>query len=90
MIMNFTILRNRSITLGPISYLRFLVSRARHRHRTGAGLIPIEDLIYIVDEFFRTVSDSIYDMCITHSTLVEVLLVRTGFSCKYVPIDQCA
>ncbi len=28
------------ITLAPVSYLRSLVVRAVHRHRTGVGLIP--------------------------------------------------
>ena len=42
------------ITLAPISYLRSLVVRAVHRHRTGVGSIPAGGLI-VVDEFFSTV-----------------------------------
>ncbi len=48
-------------TLAPVSYLRSLVVRAVHRHRTDVGSIPVETTIrsvvetYIVDEFFSTV-----------------------------------
>ena len=41
------------ITLAPVSYLRSLVVRAVHRHRTGVGSIPAGGPI--VDEFFSTV-----------------------------------
>ncbi len=41
------------ITLAPVSYLRSLVVRAVHRHRTGVGSIPAGRPI--VDEFFSTV-----------------------------------
>ena len=41
------------ITLAPVSYLRSLVVRAPHRHRTGVGSIPAGGPI--VDEFFSTV-----------------------------------
>ncbi len=41
------------ITLAPVSYLRSLVVRAVHRHRTGVGSIPAAGPI--VDEFFSTV-----------------------------------
>ncbi len=41
------------ITLAPISYLRSLVVRAVHRHRTDVGSIPARGPI--VDEFFSTV-----------------------------------
>ena len=41
------------ITLAPASYLRSLVIRAVHRHRTGVGSIPAGGPI--VDEFFSTV-----------------------------------
>ena len=43
------------ITLAPVSYLRSLVVRAVHRHRTGVGSIPAGGPI--VDEFFSTVPD---------------------------------
>ncbi len=32
--------KNTLITLAPVSYLRSLVVRAVHRHRTGVGSIP--------------------------------------------------
>ncbi len=41
------------ITLAPIGYLRSLVVRAVHRHRTGVGSIPAGGPI--VDKFFSTV-----------------------------------
>ena len=41
------------ITLAPVSYLRSLVVRAVHRHRTGVGSIAAGGPI--VDEFFSTV-----------------------------------
>ncbi len=41
------------ITLAPVSYLRSLVLRAVHRHRTGVGSIPAGGPI--VDEFFSIV-----------------------------------
>ncbi len=41
------------ITLAPVIYLRSLVVRAVHRHRTGEGSIPAGGPI--VDEFFSTV-----------------------------------
>ena len=41
------------IKLAPISYLRSLVVRAVHRHRTGVGSIPAGGPI--VDEFFSNV-----------------------------------
>ena len=41
------------ITLALVSYLRSLVVRAVHRHRTGVGSIPAGGPI--VDEFFSTV-----------------------------------
>ena len=54
------------ITLAPVSYLRSLVVRAVHRHRTGIGSIPAGGLI--VDEFFSTVPGRI-------STCVQFPLV---------------
>ncbi len=42
-----------TITLALASYLRSLVVRAVHRHRTGLGSIPAGEPI--VDEFFSTV-----------------------------------
>ncbi len=50
------------ITLAPVSYLRSLVVRAVHRHRTGVGSIPAGGPI--VDEFFPTVPSLNFDMCI--------------------------
>ncbi len=50
------------ITLAPVSYLRSLVVRAVHRHRTGVGSIPAGGPI--VDEFFSTVPGYNFDMCI--------------------------
>ena len=50
------------ITLAPVSYLRSLVVRAVHRHRTGVGSIPAGGPI--VDEFFSTVPGKNFDMCI--------------------------
>ena len=44
------------ITLASVSYLRSLVVRAVHRHRTGVGSIP--------DEFFSTVPGKNFDLCI--------------------------
>ncbi len=41
------------ITLPPVSYLRILVVRAVHRHRTVVGSVPAGGPI--VDEFFSTV-----------------------------------
>ena len=35
-----TTLKYTLITLAPVSYLRSLVVRAVHRHRTGVGSIP--------------------------------------------------
>ncbi len=35
-----TVEKNSLITLAPASYLRSLVVRAVHRHRTGVGSIP--------------------------------------------------
>ena len=43
------------ITLASISYLRSLVVRAVHRHRTGVGSIPVGGPI--VDEFLSAVPD---------------------------------
>ena len=42
LIINYKVLRQESslITLAPVSYLRSLVVRAVHRHRTGVGSIP--------------------------------------------------
>ncbi len=37
---HYTTLKYTLITLAPISYLRSLVVRAVHRHRTCVGLIP--------------------------------------------------
>ena len=41
------------IMLAPVSYLRNLVVRAVHRHRTGVGSIPAGGPI--VDDFFSAV-----------------------------------
>ncbi len=46
------------ITLAPVSYLRSLVVRAAHRHRTVVGSIPA------VSEFFSTAPGKNFDMCI--------------------------
>ena len=48
--------------LAPVSYLCSLVVRAVHWHRTGVGLIPAGGPI--VDEFFSTVPDKNFDLCI--------------------------
>ncbi len=40
------------ITLAPVSYLRSLVVRVVHRHRTGVGSIPAGGPI--VNDFFST------------------------------------
>ena len=64
------------ITLAPVSYLRSLVVRAVHRHRTGIGSIPAGGP-YIVDEYFSTVPRENFVMCIspldtkTHINLSE-------------------
>ncbi len=51
------------ITLAPVSYLRSLVVRAVHRHRTGVGSIPAEGPAE-VNELFSTVPGQNFDMCI--------------------------
>ena len=48
-----TTLKYTLITLALVSYLRSLVVRAVHQHRTGVGSIPAGGPI--VDEFFSTV-----------------------------------
>ena len=50
------------ITLAPVSYLRSLLVRAVHRHRTGVGSIPAGGPI--VDNFFSTVPGKNFDLCI--------------------------
>ncbi len=52
------------ITLAPVSYLRSLVVRAVHRHRTGVGSIPAGRPYTVVDEFFSTVPGKNFDLCI--------------------------
>ena len=44
---------HKAEVIEPVSYLRSLVVRAVHRHRTGVGSIPAGGPI--VDEFFSTV-----------------------------------
>ena len=58
------------ITLARVSYLRTLVVRAVHRHRTGLSSIPAGGPI-IVDEFFSNVPGKKFDMCI-NSTRTKI------------------
>ncbi len=56
-------LNHYDFVLAAVSYLRSLVVRAVHRHRTGVGSIPAGGPI-VVDEFFSTVPGWNFDMCI--------------------------
>ncbi len=72
------------ITLARVSYLRSLVVRAVHRHRTGVGSIPAGGPI--VDEFFSTVPGQNSDMCIFPlGTKTNILL-----ECVHVGIERRA
>ncbi len=65
---HFTRCGEAFVTLAPVSYLRSLVVRAVHRHRTGVGSIPAGGRI--VDDFFSTVLGWNFDMCI-HETVTK-------------------
>ncbi len=58
-----TTLIYKLIAFAPASYLRSLVVRTVHRHRTGVGSIPAGGP-YIVDKFFSTVPGKNFDSCI--------------------------
>ena len=49
------------MTLALVSYFRSPVVRALHQHRKGLGSISAKGPI--VDEFFSTLSDLIFDAC---------------------------
>ncbi len=65
-----------------VSYLRSLVVRAVHWHRTGVGSIPAGGSI--VDEFFSTVPVRISTCAYFHSILRHILTFQ-----KYLkPLDK--
>ncbi len=66
-----TFLNFNAITLALVSYLRSLVVRAVHRHRTGVGSIPAGGPI--VDEFFSTLPGWNFDLCRNSTRYLDTL-----------------